>query len=381
MNEARQNAREAYVVGAGMTPFGRHEDRTIEDLGEEAVRAAAGDAGIDIADVEIAFCGHVFQGITAGQRALARTGLGGVPIINVENACASGSTAFFQAVSAVRSGLAKVALALGVEKMGRGAISVDANDPRMAQTGGGVPLMPGMFAEVFRAHSRKYGTTLEQLAMVSVKNRDHAAANPKAQYRKRITVEEVLHARPVAEPLTLLMCCPTGSGAAAAIVASADVAQGRRQPIAVTASVLRSEQAAGAEDPLHMIVDINTEAARKAYEQAGVRPDQLNVVELHDCFAIAEIIHYENLGLCPRGEGGRFIEAGLSRIGGKVAVSTSGGLLSKGHPLGATGVAQVVEVVEQLRGESGPRQVGGARLALTHCQGFGGAVAVHIFSA
>jgi acetyl-CoA acetyltransferase len=381
MSEARKEARESYVVGVGMTAFGRHEGRSVEDLGEEAVRAAIADARIDPADVEIAFCGHVFQGITAGQRVLARAGLDGPPIINVENACASGSTAFFQAVAAVRSGLAKVALAVGFEKMERGAIQADPRDVRMAEPQGGSPLMPGMFAEVFRAHSRRYGTTLEQLAMVSVKNRDNAVANPKAQYRKPVTVDEVLHARPVADPLTLLMCCPTGSGAAAAVVTSADVARGRHKPIAVAASVLRSERAAPANDPLHMIVDINTEAATKAYEQASVRPDQLDVIELHDCFAIAEIIHYENLGLCPRGEGGRFIEAGQSRIGGKVAVSTSGGLLSKGHPLGATGVAQVVEAVEQLRGESGPRQVGGARLALTHCQGFGGAVAVHIFSA
>jgi benzoylsuccinyl-CoA thiolase BbsB subunit len=241
--------------------------------------------------------------------------------------------------------------------------------------------MPGTFAEVFRAHSRRYGTTVEQMAMVAVKNRDYAAHNLRAQYRERITVEDVLAARRVAEPLTLLMCCPTSSGAAAAVVVSDDVARGSRRPVAVAASVLRSEKPGPPDDPLHIIVDINSDAAQRAYEQAGIRPDDLDVVELHDCFAIAEIIHYENLGLCSRGEGGRFIESGRPCLGGGVAVNPSGGLLSKGHPLGATGVAQVVEAVEQLRGESGARQVAGARLALTHCQGFGGAAAVHIFSA
>jgi acetyl-CoA acyltransferase len=192
----------------------------------------------------------------------------------------------------------------------------------------------------------------------------------------------VLRSRTVAEPLTLLMCCPTSSGAAAAVVASSDVARGcERKPVRVVASVLRSDPPGESDDPLWRVVEINTDAARRAYAEAGIGPDDLDVIELHDCFAIAEIVHYENLGLCARGEGGPFVEAGGSRIGGKVAVSTSGGLLSKGHPLGATGVAQVVEVVEQLRGASGARQVPGARVALTHCQGFGGAAAVHVFAA
>jgi len=373
-------AESVWVLGASMTKIQRYPDKDLVDLGAEAARAALVDAGIDASGVEIAFCGHVLQGITAGQRALSRTGIAGAPVVNVENACASGSTAFHQAVAAVRGGAAQIALALGLEKMERGPIPVDPSDVRMTPRRG-APLMPGMFAEIFRAHSRRYGTTIEQLAMVSVKNRDHAAENPRAQYRERITIEDVLRSRVVADPLTLLMCCPTGSGAAAAVVASADVARGRRRPITVAASVLRSDPPGDASDPLQMIVGINTDAIRRAYAQAGIGPDDLDVIELHDCFAIAEIMHYENLGLCPRGEGGKFVEAGLSRIGGDVAVSTSGGLLSKGHPLGATGVAQVVEIVEQLRGESGARQVTNARTALTHCQGFGGAAAVHVFTA
>lgn len=374
--------REVSVIGVGMSAFGRHEGKEVEELGEEAVRGALKDAGLEFSDLEIAFCGHALQGITAGQRVLSRVGMTGIPIVNVENACATGSAAFYQAVAAVGSGLSDIALAVGFEKMERGAIPADPRDSRMAQQQrAGIPLMPGMFAHIFEVHSQRYGTTVEQIAMVSIKNHNYAALNPRAQYRQRVSIEEVLGSRMIADPLTLLMCCPTSSGAAAAIVASGDVARGRpKRPVAVIASVLRSDRPGPPDDPLHMITDVNTQAAEVAYKQAGIGPDALGVVELHDCFAIAEIIHYENLGLCPRGEGGKFVEEGLSGIGGKVAVSTSGGLLAKGHPLGATGVAQVVEVVEQLRGEVGERQVPSATLGLTHCQGFGGAVAVHIFA-
>jgi acetyl-CoA acyltransferase len=372
--------RDAYVIGIGMTPFGRHEQESVEDLGEQALKAAFADAAIDPAAIEIAFCGHAMQGITAGQRVMNRIGSTGIPIINVENACATGSTAFFQAVMAVRSGVADVALALGFEKMGRGPLTAPARDGEPKQPRAGAP-MPSLFAEVFKAHSKKYGTTVEQMARVAMKNHDNAALNPNAQYGYKVTLEEVLTARMVADPLTLLMCCPTSSGAAAAIVASSKAARTSvKKPVAVAASVLQSERSGGAGDALYAVTEINTRAANKAYAEAAIRPDDLDVIELHDCFAIAEIVHYENLGLCERGEGGKFIESGLSRIGGKVAVSTSGGLLAKGHPLGATGVAQVVEVVEQLRGVSGARQVRGARLGLTHCQGFGGAAAVHILT-
>jgi acetyl-CoA acetyltransferase len=215
--------------------------------------------------------------------------------------------------------------------------------------------------------------------MVSVKNRGYGAKNPRAQFRELVTVDEVLASREVAPPLRLLMCCPTTSGAAAAVVTSEDVARTARRPIRMVASALQSDPLRAPGDSLAGITEINTQAMRAAYEQAGVGPDDLDCAEVHDCFSIAEIIHYENLGLCARGEGGRFAEQGLEKA--PVKVSTSGGLLAKGHPLGATGVAQVVEAVEQLRGESGERQVRAARLALTHCQGFGGAAGVHIFAA
>jgi benzoylsuccinyl-CoA thiolase BbsB subunit len=372
---------EVHVVGVGMTPFGSHEGKNLVDLGGEAIRTALSDAGIEYEDVEIAFCGHVGQGSTAGQRVLYDVGATGIPIFNVENACASGTSALRSAVMAVGSGQCKVALAVGFEVMRRGPISAGGDERlqrQQASTGSQVPVMPGLFANVFRAHSARYGTTVEQMAMVSRKNRGYGSQNPRSQYRDQISVEEVLAARPVAPPLTLLMCCPTSSGAAAAVVASEDVARQARAPVRVVASALMSDPPADPNDPLAGIVRINSGVAQRAYEQAGVTPDQIDTAEVHDCFAIAEIVHYENLGFCARGEGGKFIEQGMGSA--RVHVSTSGGLLSKGHPLGATGVAQVVEAVEQLRGDSGERQVKNAKLALTHCQGFGGAAGVHIFA-
>ena len=371
--------REVYVAGVGMTAFGRHDGKRAAELGQEAVAAALADAGLDYSAVEIAYCGHVLQGSTAGQKVLYGVGMTGIPIFNVENACASGTSAVRAAAMAVGSGMATVALAVGFEVMGRGAIPTG-GDERLAGVGrAGVPALPALFANLFREHAHRYGTTVEQMAMVSVKNRAYGAKNARAQYHDPVTIDDVLASREVAPPLRLLMCCPTTSGAAAAVITSADVARATRRPMRMVASVLQSDPALTGHDSLAGITAINTRAMRTAYEQAGIGPDQLDCAEVHDCFAIAEIIHYENLGLCARGEGGRFIEQGLARA--RVQVSTSGGLLAKGHPLGATGVAQVVEAVEQLRGESGERQVPQARLALTHCQGFGGTAGVHIFAA
>lgn len=370
--------REVYVAGVGMTAFGRHEGKRVTDLGQEAVRAALHDAGLEYSAVEIAYCGHVLQGSTAGQKVLYGIGMTGIPIFNVENACASGTSALRSAAMAVGYGMAKVALAVGFEVMGRGAIPTGGDERLEGTAHKGVPALPALFANLFREHSRRYGTTLEQLAMVSVKNRAYGAQNPRAQFHDSVTIDDVLASREVAPPLRLYMCCPTTSGAAAAVVTSADVARSTRRPIRVIASALQSDPPLEG-DGLSGITAINSGAMRTAYAQAGIGPEQLDCAEVHDCFSIAEIIHYENLGLCARGEGGRFIEHGLKNA--RVRVSTSGGLLAKGHPLGATGVAQVVEAVEQLRGESGTRQVPNARIALTHCQGFGGAAGVHIFTA
>ena len=370
--------REVFVVGVGMTTFGRHQGKTIQDLGPEAVREALADAGVGYEAVETAYCGHVMQGSTAGQRVLYEIGMTGIPIFNVENACASGTSALRAAALAVGHGIADVALAFGVEVMGRGAIPTGGDARLERGAPAGVAPLPALFSAVFRSHSERYGTTLEQLAAVTVKNRAYGAKNPRAQFHEAVTLDEVMASREVAPPPRLLMCCPTTSGAAAVVVASADVARGTRKPIRIVASVLRSDPSIDLGDPLAGITEINSAAMRAAFEQAGVRPDQLDTAEVHDCFSIAEIIHYENLGLCKRGEGGLFAEQGLA--GARVKVSTSGGLLAKGHPLGATGIAQAVEAVEQLRGESGERQVQGARLALAHCQGFGGAAGVHIFA-
>ncbi len=371
--------REVYIAGVGMTAFGRHEGKRAPELGQEAVTAALADAGIDYTAVEMAYCGHVLQGTTAGQKVLYGVGMTGIPIFNVENACASGTSALRAAAQAVGFGMADVVLAVGFEVMGRGAIPTRGDERLEGVAREGVPALPALFANLFREHSRRYGTTIEQMAMVSVKNRAYGAKNPRAQYHDAVTVDDVLASREVAPPLRLFMCCPTTSGAAAAVVTSAGVARTTRRPIRMVASVLRSDPPFAGSDSLAGITEINSRAMRAAYEQAGVGPDQLDCAEVHDCFSIAEIIHYENLGLCPRGEGGRFVEHGLARA--RVQVSTSGGLLAKGHPLGATGVAQAVEAVEQLRGESGARQVPNAHIALTHCQGFGGAAGVHIFTA
>jgi len=371
--------RDVYVIGVGMTEFGRHPDRKFTDLGEVAIRSALEDAGLDFDAVEIAYCGHVMQGSTAGQRVIGRVGKTGIPIMNVENACASGTSAFRSAWLNVAAGLNEIALAVGFEKMGRGPIRSNAPDADPDQEKK-PPMMPLLFAQVFEEHRRRYGTTEEQMAMVSVKNHDNGALNPRAQYRDRITVEDVMNSRPIVGPLRLLMCCPTGAGAAAAVLCSEEVAMKAKSRIRVVASALQSEGAGDPQETLYGITEINQRTAKLAYEMAGVTPDDIDLIELHDCFSIAEIIHYENLGLCKRGEGGKFIESGAPRLGGKIPVNPSGGLLAKGHPLGATGIAQVFEVVTQLRGLAGERQVQGAKIGLTHCQGFGGAVGVHIFA-
>ena len=371
--------REVYVAGVGMTAFGRHEGKHVAELGQQAVKAALADAGLDYAAVEIAYCGHVQQGVTAGQKVLYGVGMTGIPIFNVENACASGTSALRAAAMAVGFGIAKVALAVGFEVMGRGAIPTGGDERLESLARAGAPAMPSMFASLFQQHSQRYGTTVEQMAMVSVKNRGYGAMNPRAQFHDKVGIDDVLRSRVVAPPLRLMMCCPTSSGAAAAVITSGDVARATRRPIRMVASALQSDPALNGADSLAGITEINSRVMRAAYEQAGIGPDQLDCAEVHDCFSIAEIIHYENLGLCARGEGGRFIEQGMAKA--RVHVSTSGGLLAKGHPLGATGVAQAVEAVEQMRGESGERQVSNARIALTHCQGFGGAAGVHIFAA
>lgn len=380
-----------HVAGVGMTAFGKFRDRTIEDLGLEAVLAAVDDAGVRPEEITAAYAGHARTGRLlgrengVGQLVLAAAGVRGIPVAGVGNFCASGSTAFREAVLAVMTGLYDVVLAVGVEKLSvRPEKGKPLTSDGMEFEGEFGFTPPAFFALVAQAYMARTGATAADFAQVAVKNRAHAAHNPLAQYRAPVTVEEVLGSRMVADPLTLLSCCPTGDGAAAAIVVSDRVAKrlgGRTVPVRATSLV------SGFGDPTatgHFEVDVK--AATAAYEQAGIDPSDVDLAEVHDAFTVTEVIHYEDLKLCPPGEGIKHLADGSFALGGRLPVSTSGGLMSKGHPLGATGIAQVHEVVTQLRGEAGPRQVESARVGLAHCAGgfLDGDVAVsavHLFGA
>ncbi|MDO8775334.1 MAG: thiolase family protein [Burkholderiaceae bacterium] len=386
-----------YVVGVGMTSFGRLLDKDIKTLTREATQAALTDAGLVKSDLQAAFFGNASQGhmdgqhMIRGQIALRSMGIGGIPVVNVENACASGSSAFVLAVNHLRSGSGEVALAVGAEKM----FSTDkermfsvfdsawdlarADEIRneLLQLGRGVEVPPGstspkpysVFMDVYaafaRAHMRRFGTTQRQLAAVSAKNHAHSVHNPLSQYRVSYTLEEVLAAPPITYPLTLPMCSPVSDGAAAAIVCTASALKrlgiDAKRAIKVLASVIQTGADRGDDDFAQHCTAL---ASRKAYELAGVGPQEVSVAEVHDATAMGEIIQVENLGFCEFGAGGVIAERGETRIGGRIPVNPSGGLESKGHPVGATGIAQVHELVTQLRGEAGARQVQDARIAL-----------------
>jgi acetyl-CoA acetyltransferase len=386
----------AVVAGVGMTHFGKHLDTGLKALGAEAVKKALADAGIGQDAVEAAYVGNAAAGLVTGQESirgqviLRSIGLGRIPVINVENACASASTALNQACAMVTAGLYDVVLALGVEKLYHadkkksfgafsGAVDVEAMQAIMeglrksAEEGGAKSASSGagekrsMFMDIYaamaRGHMQRYGTTAKQFAGVSAKNSFHGSMNPRAQFREALTVEEVLAAPMIAEPLTRPMCSPIGDGAAAAIVVSEKKARelGIERPVRVVTSVLHSGWDHDIDDPGTVEV-----CSREAYEEAGVGPEDLDVIECHDASAPAEVVAYESIGLCPKGEGGRLIDEGATRLGGRIPVNTSGGLLRKGHPVGATGIAQIVELTEQLQGRSGERQVEGAKVALAH---------------
>jgi len=378
-----------------MTPFGKHLDRGLKSLGAEAINGALADAGLEGAEVEAAWMGTAAAGsITGqvcvpGQVVLRSLGIGRIPVVNVENACATAATAFHQACTMITSGLHDVVLACGFEKLYHadkartfavftGAVDVE-DMPRVMDTvaneiraAGIEPDLEGagstrsMFMDIYVAwavrHMREYGTTREQFAAVSAKNSFHGSLNPLAQYRDVLTVEEVMNAREVAWPLTLPMCSPIGDGAAAVVLVSERKARelGITDGVRVASSVLAS----GWDYADDHLPSLPESVAQRAYEEAGVGPEDLSCVELHDASAPSEVLYYEHLGLCPRGEGGPFVEAGHTRLGGRIPVNTSGGLLRKGHPIGATGIAQIVELARQLRGQAGPRQVKGAKVAL-----------------
>ena len=361
---------EVFVVGIGMTKFGKHPDRAVADLGTEAVLEAIRDADIDPRRIEAAYCGHVFQGMVAGQRVLAQTGLAGIPLTNVEDACSSGAVAIREASLAIRAGEHDVVLALGMEHLTtrfRGALT-PAEDDLEASVG---LTMPAIYAMRARRHMEEFGTTRRQLALVSVKNKRNASLNPLSQFQKPVSVEEVITSRPIAEPLCLYDCSPVSDGAAAVILCSDRRLRQltrRRRPIRLAAAALRTGEVESGL-PSMAFEPLTRRTAEAAYEQAGIGPEEIGLAEVHDCFTIAEVLRVEGLGLFPVGEYPVRLERGEADIGGALPVNPSGGLLGKGHPLGATGVAQVVELVRQLRGEAGPRQVAGARVGLAHCRG------------
>jgi acetyl-CoA acetyltransferase len=360
------------IIGAGMTAFGKFPGLSLGELGFAAAREAMRDAGVNPGDIQTAYCGNALASqlldeFTVGQKILWGLGINKIPVVNVENACTSGSTAFYLACLAVRSGAAEVALVLGVEKMFtpvKKILNAGATD---LETRLGF-IVPATFAMRANRYMAEYGLTREELALVAVKNHRHGSLNPQAQYRKPLTVEEVLDAPMIAEPLTRLSCCPQSDGAAAVVLCRREAA-GRftGKPVGVAASVLLSGSYDNPPELAGWPTDVR--AGALAYEQAGLGPADLDVIELHDAFTIAEIIHCEGLGLCRPGEGGRLLKEGHTSLGGGTPVNPSGGLLSRGHPVGATGVAQLVEIVQQLRGCCGSRQVPGARVGLAHCMG------------
>jgi acetyl-CoA acetyltransferase len=373
---------DVYVMGIDMIKFGRFPERTVPNLAAESAFGALDDAGLKIQDMEALCCGNLGQASAmVGQRVLQEIGMTGIPVVNCSNACATGATAFREAWMSVKAGIYDVVLAVGVEQMGRGLLGGGGGGkgiPKEGLLGSGT--MPTVFAEAGMEHSRKYGTSFEQFAKVSVKNHHHSTMNPKAMYQIETPLETVMNAEMISYPNTKLMCSVNVDGSAAAVLVSEKKARelGMGRAVRVRASILTSDP--WSERDLVM-PDINTctrQASQKAYEMAGVGPDDINLVELHDCFATAEILHYENLGLCKDGEAGKLIDEGQTSLGGRIPVNVSGGLLSKGHPLGATGIANIYEVSTHLRGEAGERQVEGARLGMTHVIGLGSACAIHV---
>lgn len=374
---------DAYVVGVDMIKFGRFPDRTVPQIGAQAALMALDDCGLTIKDMEALYCGNLGQAAgMVGQRILQEIGQTGIPVVNVSNACATGATAFREGWAAVKAGLYDLVLCVGVEQMGKGLLGGAGGASGISREGLlGSGTMPSVFAEAGLEHSRKYGTTFAQFAKVSVKNHHHSTLNPKAMYQIETPLEVVMNAEMISYPNTKLMCSVNVDGSAAAVIASEKKARElglMKRAVKVRASVLTSDPWQERDLVMPDVNSCTRLAAKKAYEMAGLGADDIDLVELHDCFATAEILHYENLGLCGPGEAGRMIDTGEVALGGRIPVNVSGGLLSKGHPLGATGIANIYEVATHLRGEAGKRQVEGARIGMTHVIGLGSACGIHI---
>jgi acetyl-CoA acyltransferase len=390
-----------WILGAYMTKFGRHGDKDLIDLASEAAMGALNDGGVTIHDMEVLGCGSLFNAQAGvGQQLQKQIGQTGIPVYNVANACATGATALRTVLLTIKSGEADMGLAVGVEQMGKGGLlgaggkgdrGRQVYEPKgrygsVMQVEGllGTGLMPGVFALAGMEYAYEHGgVDFEQFAKVAEKNHAHSTLNPLAHYQKQFTLDEVMAAEMMSYPNTLLMCCPNTDGSAAVVLVSEEKLrtlskEQQQRAVKISASVLTTDPWT---EHAQVQPDVNTltrNAAKKAYETAGVSPQDLDLVELHDCFATAELIHYDNLMLCNPGEAGKFIDERGPWRDGQIPVNVSGGLISKGHPIGATGIANVFEVTTHLRGEAGDRQIDGAKVGLTHVIGLGSACAVHI---
>ncbi len=375
-----------FVLGVGMTDFKRCETG-IKELAQAAATAALHDADISYASVEQAYCGYISGMSTLGQQSLYGIGMTGIPVFNVHNNCSTGSTALYLAYNAIRSGLNDCILALGFEKMQKGALENQlpglediARDTAKEKK---APIAARLFGDAGRDHMQKYGTKAETFAKIAVKNHLHSVNNPRSQYQQACTLEEVLASRMIHDPLTLLQACPTSDGAAAAVVVSEDWLKKHPHPgaIEIAAMALTTDQMEDySRGPIGTVgIGMCERAAQQVYALSGMGPQDVQVIELHDCFSTAELIAYEGLGLCGEGEGEKLVEDGSCTYGGRWVVNPSGGLLSKGHPIGATGLAQCAELVWQLRGQAQQRQVENVRAALQHNLGLGGACVVALY--
>jgi sterol carrier protein 2 len=383
-----------------MTKFGKPGSRDWDypDMAKEAGETALADAGIRYDEVEQVAVGYCYGDSTCGQRAVYQLGMTGVPVYNVNNNCATGSTALFMARNFVAGGLADCAMALGFEKMEKGSLGIkytDRTNPMdkqfevmMALRGfENAPPAPQFFGNAGREHMEKYGSTPEQFAKIGVKNHKHSVNNPYSQFRDEYTLEQILAAPMVYAPLTKLQCCPTSDGSGAAILASEDFVkarglEGQAVEIAGMAMTTDFESTLAEKSCIKLIgQDMTRAAAERVYEESGLGPEDVDVIELHDCFSANELVTYEGLGLCEPGKGGELIDSGAVTYGGQWVVNPSGGLISKGHPLGATGLAQCSELTWQLRGQADERQVTGAKTALQHNLGLGGAAVVTMYRA
>ena len=390
--------RQVYVVGVGMTKFEKPgaRDWDYPDMAREAGTRALEDAGLSFDAVEQACVGYCYGDSTCGERAVYTLGLTGIPIYNVNNNCATGSTALFMGKQFVEGGLADCVLALGFEKMEKGSLGVkftDRTNPMdkharaMIEKRGfaKAPPAPQFFGNAGREHMERYGTTKEQFAKIGWKNHKHSVHNPYSQFQDEYTLQEILDSPLVYEPLTKLQCCPTSDGAGAAILASGDFVRKHGlgdRAVEILGMAMTTDFPSSFEEKSDIKLvgsDMTRRASEKVYTRSGFGPEDLDVVELHDCFSCNEMITYEALGLCPEGKGGDFVDSGANTYGGRVVVNPSGGLISKGHPLGATGLAQCAELSWQLRGEADKRQVEGAKLALQHNLGLGGAAVVAMY--